>query len=296
MKSIQPEVYSRVYGNVFQANAEWNKIPAASGGLFAWEKDSLYIQEPPFFEGMTLEAVPPEPIVGARARGVFGDSITTDHISPAGEFSEDSPAGRYLLAHGVARADFNAYGARRGNHEVMMRGTFANIRLKNELAKGLDGGWTLHMPENAKMSFYEAAMQYQREGTPLIILAGKEYGTGSSRDWAAKGVRLLGVRAVIAQSYERIHRSNLVGKGVLPLQFKPEQNVESLGLTGSELFSIRDISANLKPRQEITVEALCPDGRKIRFQTIARLDTPVEVEYFRNGGILQTVLRKMLKG
>jgi aconitate hydratase len=294
MESIRPEMYTRVYGDVFQANAEWNNIPAAGGGLFAWEKESLYIQEPPFFEDMTLDVIPPAPIVGARALGVFGDSITTDHISPAGEFSEDSPAGRYLLAHGVARADFNAYGARRGNHEVMMRGTFANIRLKNDIAKGLDGGWTMHLTDNAKMTFYEAAMQYQRDGVPLIILAGKEYGTGSSRDWAAKGVRLLGVRAVIAQSYERIHRSNLVGMGILPLQFGDGQNAAGLGLTGSELFSIRDISANLKPRQEVTVEALCPDGKKIRFQTVARLDTPVEVEYYRHGGILQAVLRKML--
>jgi aconitate hydratase len=243
---------------------------------------------------MTTEAIPPEPIVGARVLGFFGDSITTDHISPAGDFSEETPAGRYLLGKNVARRDFNSYGTRRGNHEVMMRGTFANIRLKNEMLEGLEGGWTLHLPDCARMSFYDAAMQYRQEGTPLVILAGKEYGTGSSRDWAAKGVRLLGVRAVIAQSFERIHRSNLVGMGVLPLQFKEGQNAEQLGLTGDELFSIRDLGGSMRPRMEISVEALHRDGTKIRFNTIARLDTPVEVEYFIQGGILPAVARKMI--
>jgi aconitate hydratase len=236
-----------------------------------------------------------EPIVGARVLGLFGDSITTDHISPAGDFSEDSAAGRYLMGKGVPRSEFNSYGTRRGNHEVMMRGTFANIRLKNLLGEGLEGGQTMHWPDGAKVTFYDAAMQYRAEGTPLIVLAGKEYGTGSSRDWAAKGVRLLGVRAVIAQSFERIHRSNLVGMGVLPLQFKDGQSAVDLGLEGNELYSIRDLGERLKPRQEVSVEALRHDGRIVRFQTVARLDTPVEVSYYRNGGILQAVLRSILK-
>jgi aconitate hydratase len=294
MKAVRPDIYRKVYADIGSGNKAWNAIPVSAGGLFAWDSNSTYILEPPFFEDMTIEPIPPEPIVGARVLGFFGDSITTDHISPAGAFSEETPAGRYLLGKGVARADFNSYGTRRGNHEVMMRGTFANIRLKNELMEGLEGGGTLHLPDCARMTFYEAAMQYRQEGTPLVILAGKEYGTGSSRDWAAKGVRLLGVRAVIAQSFERIHRSNLVGMGVLPLQFKEGQNAEQLGLTGDELFSIRDLGAHLHPRMEISVEALHRDGLKIRFNTIARLDTPVEVEYFLNGGILPAVARKMI--
>jgi aconitate hydratase len=294
MKNITPEIFRKVYADIGKGNATWNAIPVSAGELFAWDSGSTYILEPPFFEGMTAEPFPPEPIVGARVLGFFGDSITTDHISPAGAFSEETPAGRYLLAKGVGRADFNSYGTRRGNHEVMMRGTFANIRLKNEMMEGLEGGWTLHLPDCAKMTFYEAAMQYRQEGTPLVILAGKEYGTGSSRDWAAKGVRLLGVRAVIAQSFERIHRSNLVGMGILPLQFKEGQNAEQLGLTGDEIFSIRDLGGELHPRMEISVEALHRDGAKIRFNTIARLDTPVEVEYYIHGGILPAVARKMI--
>jgi aconitate hydratase len=294
MKSINPEIFRNVYGDIGRGLEAWNAIPVAAGELFPWDAKSTYILEPPFFEGMAAEAIPPEPIVGARVLGFFGDSITTDHISPAGDFSEETPAGRYLLGKGVARRDFNSYGTRRGNHEVMMRGTFANIRLKNEMMEGLEGGWTLHLPDCCKMSFYDAAMQYRQEGTPLVILAGKEYGTGSSRDWAAKGVRLLGVRAVIAQSFERIHRSNLVGMGVLPLQFKEGQNAEQLGLTGDELFSIRDLGPHMHPRMEVSVEALHRDGLKIRFNTIARLDTPVEVEYFLNGGILPAVARKMI--
>jgi aconitate hydratase len=293
MKAVTPEMFRKVYADIGRGDAAWNAIPVSAGELFAWDDKSTYILEPPFFEGMCVEPIPPEPIVGARVLGFFGDSITTDHISPAGDFSEETPAGRFLLGKGVARADFNSYGTRRGNHEVMMRGTFANIRLKNELMEGLEGGWTLHLPDCAQMTFYDAAMQYKQEGTPLVVLAGREYGTGSSRDWAAKGVRLLGVRAVIAQSFERIHRSNLVGMGVLPLQFKEGQNAEQLGLTGDELFSIRDLGAGLRPHREISVEALHRDGTKIRFNTIARLDTPVEVEYFINGGILPAVARKM---
>ena len=294
MKNINPETFQNIYADIGRGNDAWNAIPVSAGELFAWDSKSTYILEPPFFEEMTVEPFPPEPIVGARVLGFFGDSITTDHISPAGDFSEETPAGRYLLGKGVARADFNSYGTRRGNHEVMMRGTFANIRLKNDLLEGLEGGGTLHLPDCAKMSFYDAAMQYRQEGTPLIVIAGKEYGTGSSRDWAAKGVRLLGVRAVIAQSFERIHRSNLVGMGVLPLQFKEGQNAELLGLSGDELFSIRDLGGEIHPRMEVSVEALHRDGTKIRFNTIARLDTPVEVEYYVNGGILPAVVRKML--
>ncbi len=295
MKAINPEIFRKVYADIGRGPDAWNAIPVSAGELFAWDAKSSYILEPPFFEDMTTEVIPPEPVVGARVLGFFGDSITTDHISPAGDFSEETPAGRYLLGKGVARKDFNSYGTRRGNHEVMMRGTFANIRLKNEMMEGLEGGGTLHLPDCAKMSFYDAAMQYKQEGTPLVVIAGKEYGTGSSRDWAAKGVRLLGVRAVIAQSFERIHRSNLVGMGVLPLQFKAGQNAEQLGLTGDELFSIRDLGGKIHPRMEISVEALHRDGTKIRFNTIARLDTPVEVEYYVNGGILPAVARKMMK-
>jgi aconitate hydratase len=294
MKNVSPEIFRKVYADVGRGPDAWNAIPIIQGDLFAWDAKSTYILAPPFFEGMTAEVIPPEPIVGARVLGFFGDSITTDHISPAGGFSEDTPAGLYLIGKGVARADFNSYGTRRGNHEVMMRGTFANIRLKNELMEGLEGGWTLHLPDCAKMTFYEAAMQYKREGTPLIVIAGKEYGTGSSRDWAAKGVRLLGVRAVIAQSFERIHRSNLVGMGVLPLQFKEGQTAEQLGLSGDEIYSIRDLGARMRPRMEVSVEALHRDGTKVRFNTVARLDTPVEVDYYINGGILPAVARKMI--
>ena len=294
MRAVTPEIFRKVYADITQGNAAWGAIPVAAGDRYAWNPDSTYILEPPFLADMTPEPLQPEPIVGARVLGVFGDSITTDHISPAGDFSEETPAGRYLLRKGVAREEFNSYGTRRGNHEVMMRGTLANPRLKNLLAEGLAGGMTVHWPDEARETFYDAAMQYRQEGTPLILLAGKEYGTGSSRDWAAKGVRLLGVRAVIAQSFERIHRSNLVGMGVLPLQFKEGQNRELLGLSGDEIYSIRDLSGSIRPRQEISVEALHRDGIKIRFNTIARLDSPVEVEYFVNGGILPAVARKML--
>jgi aconitate hydratase len=294
MKTVTPEIFRKVYADISKGGAAWNAIPIAAGDRYAWNSASTYIHEPPFLADMTLEPFPPEPIVGARVLGMFGDSITTDHISPAGDFSEDTPAGRYLLRKGVARADFNSYGTRRGNHEVMMRGTLANPRLKNKLAADLEGGMTVHFPDGARMTYYDAAMQYRQEGAPLILLAGKEYGTGSSRDWAAKGVRLLGVRAVIAQSFERIHRSNLVGMGVLPLQFKEGQSAEMLGLSGDEIFSIRDLGAGLHPKQEVSVEALHTDGIKIRFNTIARLDTPVEVEYYVNGGILPAMARKMM--
>ena len=247
-----------------------------------------------FLLDLSPQPKPLENILGARALGVFGDSITTDHISPAGSFSADSPAGKFLVSRGVAPKDFNSYGSRRGNDRVMTRGTFANIRLKNRLAPGTEGGVTLHLPDEELMSIYDAAMRYRQDGVPLIVLAGKEYGTGSSRDWAAKGTVLLGVKAVIAESFERIHRSNLVGMGVLPLQFKPGENIETLGLTGKEQFSILGLSDQLLPKSEVSVVAHKEDGSQLQFQAIARLDTPIEVSYYRNGGILHTVLRNML--
>lgn len=292
--AVQPEMYETLYANVFSGNETWNAIQAGESELYGWDENSTYIQEPPFFVGLSPQPKPLENILGARALGVFGDSITTDHISPAGSFSADSPAGKFLVSRGVAPKDFNSYGSRRGNDRVMTRGTFANIRLKNRLAPGTEGGVTLHLPDEELMSIYDAAMRYRQEGVPLIILAGKEYGTGSSRDWAAKGTVLLGVRAVIAESFERIHRSNLVGMGVLPMQFKPGEKIETLGLTGKEQFSILGLSDQLLPKSEVSVVARKEDGSQTQFQAIARLDTPIEVSYYRNGGILHTVLRNML--
>jgi aconitate hydratase len=292
---IAPEMFEKSYGDVFSGNPMWNEIPVRGGEAYAWSEASTYIQNPPFFEGLSLDIKPLGEIRGARALGVFGDSITTDHISPAGNIAKDSPAGRYLVERGVQPKDFNQYGTRRGDDRVMTRGTFANIRLKNLLLGGKEGGLTLHLPDGAEMTMYDAAMKYKSEGTPLIVIAGKEYGTGSSRDWAAKGVMLLGVRAVIAESFERIHRSNLVGMGVLPLVFKDGQNAEALGLTGRETFDILGISDNIKPRQELTVKATRDDGTVVTFNTIARLDTPVDVDYYKNGGILPAVLRKLVR-
>jgi aconitate hydratase len=240
------------------------------------------------------EIVPIQPLTGARVLALLGDSVTTDHISPAGSIAKDSPAGKYLMEHGVAPADFNSYGSRRGNDRVMVRGTFANIRIRNALVPGVEGGWTRHLPSNDKMSIYDAALRYQSEGVPLVILAGQEYGTGSSRDWAAKGTHLLGVRAVIAQSYERIHRSNLVGMGVLPLEFPQGQSWQSLELKGDEIFDFEGLESSLEPRCTITVRATTPDGKVKAFPARVRIDTPVELDYFQNGGILQTVLRKLL--
>jgi aconitate hydratase len=273
----------------------WNAIPVGGGEIYEWDPDSTYIRRPPYFRGMTTEPDALTEIRGARVLGMFGDSITTDHISPAGNIAKDSPAGRYLMEQGVKPRDFNQYGTRRGNHEVMLRGTFANIRIKNLLLGGEEGGNTLHLPDGAKMSIFDAAVRYRQEDTSLIILAGKEYGTGSSRDWAAKGTLLLGVKAVIAESFERIHRSNLVGMGVLPLVYQPGENAETLGLTGHEVFDIVGIQDGLTPREVLTVRTTAPDGSGREFQVIARLDTPVEVDYYRNGGILQTVLRNLLK-
>jgi aconitate hydratase len=290
--SLTPELFKEKYANVFEGDEKWRSLEAPSGEVFVWDPSSTYIREPPFFEGFSLEFEEPEDIIGARVLVLLGDRITTDHISPAGAILPGSPAGKYLMEKGVDPADFNTYGARRGNHEVMMRGTFANVRLKNLLVPGKEGWWTRHLPSGEVMTVYDAAMRYKAEGTPLIVLAGKQYGAGSSRDWAAKGVYLLGVKAVIAESFERIHRSNLVGMGVLPLQFKPGESWKTLGLDGTEVFDVIGISEGLKPRKELTVRARKADGSTVEFKAIARLDTPIEVEYYRHGGILHYVLRK----
>jgi aconitate hydratase len=293
-QSVLPEMFKTKYANVFTGNDVWNAIPFAEGDLYEWNPNSTYIQEPPFFAGLTRDVPTIQEISGARALVVLGDSITTDHISPAGAIPADSPAGKFLLEHGVTLRDFNSYGSRRGNDRVMTRGTFGNIRLKNLLVPGVEGGYTLHLPSGKQMSIFDAAMQYRTEGVPLVVLAGGEYGTGSSRDWAAKGTMLLGVRAVIVKSFERIHRSNLVGMGVLPLQFSAGEGVDELGLTGREVFHIEGLTDAIQPQSKLSVVAEKESGERVVFSTIARLDTPVEVEYYRNGGILHTVLRDML--
>ena len=292
--SLKPEMFANRYGNVFAGNEMWNAISGQDADLYGWNTDSTYVQEPPFFQNLSADVASITDIEGARVLAVLGDSVTTDHISPAGSIAVDSPAGAYLVEKGVEPKDFNSYGSRRGNHEVMMRGTFANIRIRNLMAPGTEGGVTVHVPSGDAMSIYDCAMRYQEEGTSSIVLAGKEYGTGSSRDWAAKGPALQGVKAVIAQSFERIHRSNLVGMGVLPLQFKDGESADSLGLTGQETFSITGIAGDLKALQDATVTASGPDGEKT-FSATVRIDTPVEVDYYRNGGILHTVLRNFLK-
>ena len=297
--SIKPEMFTRSYGNAFDGNPQWNAIPVSDGALYPWRADSTYIQNPPFFENLELEPAALTEIRGARVLAMLGDSITTDHISPAGNIARESPAGRYLLDAGVEPADFNQYGTRRGNDRVMTRGTFANIRLKNLLLGGAEGGNTLYFeagkPAPETMPIYDAAMRYKQAGTALILLVGREYGSGSSRDWAAKGAHLLGVRAVLAESFERIHRSNLVGMGVLPLVYSAGATAESLGLTGHEAFDVLGIAGALQPRQALQVVATHPGGRRTEFTVLARIDTPVEVEYYRNGGILQTVLRKLVR-
>ncbi len=293
--SLKPEMFKAQYSNVFDGNETWNAITGQTEALFGWDSESTYIQEPPFFIDLSPEPEPVGDISGARVLAVLGDSVTTDHISPAGSIAVDSPAGQYLMERGVEPKDFNSYGSRRGNHEVMMRGTFANIRIRNLLAPDTEGGVTVHVPSGEQMSIYDAAMRYQEEGVPLIILAGKEYGTGSSRDWAAKGPALQGVRAVIAESFERIHRNNLVGMGMLPLQFKEGENPASLGLTGREVYEIGGASGDLKPLQDATVTATGEDGGAKQFAATVRIDTPVEIDYYKNGGILHTVLRNFLK-
>jgi aconitate hydratase len=298
--SIDSAMYARSYGSVFEGDARWKSMPVPAGDRFEWADASTYVRQPPYFHDMGHDA--PESvsdITGARAVALLGDSVTTDHISPAGSIKKDSPAGRYLVEHGVDPGDFNSYGARRGNHEVMIRGTFANVRIRNALAPGVEGGFTTYFPEDEITTIYDAAMRYQADGTPLVVLAGKEYGSGSSRDWAAKGPYLQGVKAAIAESYERIHRSNLVGMGVLPLQFMPGESVETLGLTGRETFDIQGvtevISSNLETR-EVTVRATGEDGATREFRALVRIDTPQEVLYYRHGGILQYVLRQLLSG
>ncbi len=291
--SVTTAMYNKEYGEVFLGDASWRGLKIPEGDLYAWDDKSTYIKNPPFFEKITKTPPPLTDIHNARALAMLGNSITTDHISPAGSIGADTPAGKWLIAQGVKPSDFNSYGARRGNHEVMMRGTFANIRLRNQLAPGTEGGWTVHQPDGEKMSIYDAAMKYQKEGVPLIVLGGKEYGSGSSRDWAAKGTVLLGVRAVIAESFERIHRSNLLGMGVLPLQFRTGESAQSLGLTGFEVFTIEGV-AKLAPGMGVEVRARDAQGKEKVFQTVARADTPEEVNYYRHGGILPYVLRQML--
>ncbi len=294
-RSLKPEMFQSRYAAVFEGDEQWQAMPIPTSELYEWDNDSTYLQEPPYFYEMPETPGAINDITGARALAVLGDSITTDHISPAGAIPNDSPTAKYLREHGVERADWNTYGSRRGNHEVMMRGTFGNIRLKNLLADGKEGGWTKYIPTGEVQSIYDAAMRYQGEGTPLVILAGKEYGTGSSRDWAAKGTQLLGVKAVIAESFERIHRSNLVGMGVLPVVFKSGDSWKSLGLDGTETYSITGIAGTPKPRQEVTVTATRSNGSAVQFQAVIRLDSSIEVGYYKNGGILQTVLRRLAK-
>jgi aconitate hydratase len=293
LKAVSGDVFKRNYASVFEGDDRWKGLPVPAGDRYAWDPASTYVARPPFFENIADAPADPDDISGARALAVLGDSVTTDHISPAGSIARTSPAGAWLMEHGVEPRDFNSYGSRRGHHEVMMRGTFANIRLRNALTPDAEGNVTEHLPSGERMSIFEASERYRADGTPLIVLAGKEYGSGSSRDWAAKGPMLQGVRAVIAESYERIHRSNLVGMGVLPLQFMPGESASSLGLTGRETFSISGLADGLKPRKEVTVSALSEDGREIRFRAVARLDGEIDVSYMRNGGVLQTVLRRL---
>ena len=293
--TVEGGMFRREYADVFTGDEAWRSMPVASGATYAWDPASTYVQHPPYFSRIDQPLEPPTDILGARILAIFGDSITTDHISPAGNIKASSPAGLYLQSLGVAARDFNSYGSRRGNHEVMMRGTFANIRIRNEMLAGVEGGYTLHQPDGEKLSIYDAAMRYQREGVPLVVIAGQEYGTGSSRDWAAKGTTLLGIRAVIAESFERIHRSNLIGMGVLALQFLDGQNRHTLGLTGNEVLDIRGLSANLQPRQQLQVEIRRADGSRDSFPVLCRIDTLNEVGYFLNGGILHYVLRQRLR-
>ncbi len=295
-KFVRNDMFQKQYADVFEGDASWQSLPVPEGEIFAWADDSTYIKKPPYFDNMADPTAPITDFTAMRVLAMLGDSVTTDHISPAGNIPVDSPAGKWLVEHGVSKVDFNSYGARRGNHEVMVRGTLANIRLRNQLAPGTEGGWTTHIPSGEKMFIYDASVMYQAEKVPLMIIAGKEYGSGSSRDWAAKGVLLLGVKAVIAESFERIHRANRVGMGVLPLQFLAEENRESLGLTGSESFSVTGVAAVIASGNPATVVATAGDGSVKTFEAIVRIDTPAEVEYYRNGGILPYVLRLVAAG
>lgn len=292
-ENVTKAMFKEKYSDVFKGDEHWQKIQAPTGQTYAWQDSSTYVQNPPYFVGMTKEPVPVKDIIDARIMGLFLDSITTDHISPAGSIKAASPAGKYLVEHQVRPVDFNQYGTRRGNHEVMMRGTFANIRIKNQMVPGVEGGVTVHYPDGAQMPIYDAAMQYKAEGVPLVVFAGKEYGTGSSRDWAAKGTKLLGVRAVVAQSFERIHRSNLVGMGIVPLVFKDGESWQTLGLKGDEIVTLKGIEGDLKPRQMMTAEVKFADGTVKNVELLCRIDTLDELDYFRNGGILPYVLRSL---
>jgi aconitate hydratase len=292
--ALQPDVFRRLYQDFAAQNPKWNEIPSSTGNVYEWDRKSTYIQEPPFFENFSLAASGFKPITGARALAIFGDSVTTDHISPAGSIKKTSPAGKYLVASGVTPEDFNSYGSRRGNDRVMTRGTFANVRIKNLMLAGQEGGDTILQPEGRKLSIYEAAIEYQQRGTPLVVVAGQEYGTGSSRDWAAKGTNLLGVKAVVAQSFERIHRSNLVGMGVLPLQFKDGTTALSLKLDGSETYDIVGLDASLKPQQDLTLKITRKDGAVENVPVRCRIDTPIEIDYYQHGGILPFVLRQLV--
>jgi aconitate hydratase len=293
-KTINKQMFAKKYANVFKGDSLWRKVTVKGGLNYAWDKKSTYVRNPPYFEGMTRAPAPISDIVDARVLALLLDSITTDHISPAGSIKVDSPAGKYLIEHKVKPADFNQYGTRRGNHEVMMRGTFANIRLKNQMVPGVEGGVTVHYPSKERMTIYDAAMRYKAEKVPLVIFAGKEYGSGSSRDWAAKGVNLQGVRAVVCQSFERIHRSNLIGMGVLPLVFEEGTSWQTLGLKGSEQVTIRGLQGELKPRQKLYAEIVAADGGLKRVPLICRIDTLDELDYFKHGGILQYVIRQLL--
>jgi aconitate hydratase len=293
--ALKPEVFRQLYADFASQNPKWNEITSSKGDLYAWDEKSDYIQEPPFFDDFSMEIVKIEEIRNARPLGIFGDSVTTDHISPAGAIKQSSPAGKYLVERGVQPIDFNSYGSRRGNDRVMTRGTFANVRIKNLMVPGVEGGVTIHYPSGEKMSIFDASARYQKEQTPLVVIAGHEYGTGSSRDWAAKGTRLLGVKMVVAASFERIHRSNLVGMGVLPLQFADGVNAQTLSLDGSETFSVIGLGDSIRPRQEVTLEITRKDGAVERVPLILRIDTPIEVDYYRHGGILPFVLREILQ-
>jgi aconitate hydratase len=293
--AITTEMFDRRYGDVFLGDDNWQKIEVEGSLTYKWPMSSTYVNNPPYFEGMTMTPAPVKDIHGARILSLFLDSITTDHISPAGSIKKTSPAGRYLSEHQVAYEDFNSYGSRRGNHEIMMRGTFANIRIKNQMVPGVEGGVTTHYPSGEQMAIYDAAMRYEAEGVPLVVFAGKEYGTGSSRDWAAKGTNLLGVRAVVAQSFERIHRSNLIGMGVVPLTFKEGESWQTLGLKGDETVTIEGIASDdFLPRQTLTAEITYADGRKATAELLSRIDTLDELDYFKAGGILHYVLRKLV--
>jgi aconitate hydratase len=292
--ALNPEIFRKLYTDFASQNPKWNEVPSSTGTVYEWDGDSTYVQDPPFFTDFSLEPGTIEEIKGARPLGLFGHSVTTDHISPAGAIKPDSPAGRYLVDNGVEKSDFNSYGSRRGNDRIMTRGTFANVRIKNLMAPGTEGGVTKHQPSGEDMSIYDAAMKYQEAGTPLVVIGGQEYGTGSSRDWAAKGTRLLGVKAVCVESFERIHRSNLVGMGVLPLQFKEGTGRESLGLDGTETFDVLGLDSDLKPQQDLTLRITRANGENVEVPVTCRIDTPIEVDYYQHGGILSYVLRQLI--